>query len=187
MAPYEAAVNFKWEFYLSCASSIRVKLAVFCLLVLMPWLALAQGLPKPLGPVVLKISGNITQTNAAGLAEFDAAMLDALPVSQIVTATPWQQGVVTFSGPSLKALLNAVGAQGKMLRAMGLDDYAVQIPLDDVAQFNPVLSRRMNGVVLKVRDRGPLFLIYPFDDVPALKAELYYTRSIWHLTRIVVE
>lgn len=168
-------------------SWICPRLAVICLVALTPWLAFAQGLPKPVGPVLLKVSGNISQTNAAGLAEFNAAMLDALAVSQIVTTTPWQQGVVTFSGPSFKALLNAVGAQGQTLRMIALDDYSIQIPMADVAGFNPVLSRRMNGVTLKVRERGPLFLIYPFDDVPALKSEMYYSRSIWHLTRIVVE
>lgn len=149
--------------------------------------SVAQGLPKPVGPVVLQVSGKITLTNSAGRAEFDANMLDALPVSQIVTTTPWQHGLVTFSGPSLKGVLSAVGAQGHTARLVALDDYSVQIPISDVAQFNPVLSRRMNGVVLKVRDRGPLFLIYPFDDVPTLKTEMYYNRSIWHLTRIVVE
>lgn len=162
-------------------------LLVIWLLSLVPLATVAQGLSKPEGPVVLQVSGKITQTNSAGLAEFDAAMLDALPVSKIVTATPWQQGVVTFTGPSLKAVLGVVGARGQTLRMVALDDYFVRIPVSDAAQFNPVLSRRMNGVALKVRDRGPLFLIYPFDDRPALRDELYYNRSIWHLTRIVVE
>lgn len=114
-------------------------------------------------------------------------MLDALPVSVISTSTPWQKGVVTFSGPSLKTLLKLVGAYGKTLQLTALDDYVVQVPVDDVTQFNPVLSRRVDGQVLKIKDRGPLFLIYPFDAVPALKTDVYYDRSIWHLTRIVVE
>ncbi len=166
---------------------IRLKWVALLLLGLTSWASVAVVLPKPVGPVVLRVSGNITQTNSAGLAEFDAAMLDALPVSQIVTTTPWQQGVVTFTGPSLKTLLTTVGARGQTLRMVALDDYAVQIPIDDATQFNPVLSRRMNGLALKVKDRGPLFLIYPFDDMPVLKDDVYYSRSIWHLTRIVVE
>jgi len=168
-------------------SRIRPKLWVLGLLAAVSFASVAQGLSKPVGPVVLQVSGKIGQTNAAGLAQFDAAMLDALPVSTIVTATPWQQGVVKFTGPSLKALLDVVGAQGQTLRLVALDDYSVQVPMGDVVQFNPVLSRRMNGVVLKVRDRGPLFLIYPFDGIPALKIDLYYNRSIWHIARIVVE
>jgi len=166
---------------------IRLRWVALLLLGLTSWASVALVLPKPVGPVVLRVSGNITQTNSAGLAEFDAAMLDALPVSQIVTTTPWQQGDVTFTGPSLKTLLAAVGAQGQTLRMVALDDYAVQFPIGDAAQFNPVLSRRMNGVVLKARDRVPLFLIYPFDDMPVPKDDVYYGRSIWHLKRIVVE
>lgn len=172
---------------LSTVLRIRPMVWVLGLLVLAPLASVAQALSKPVGPVVLQVSGKIAQTNAPGLAEFDAAMLDALPVAEIVTATPWQKGVVTFTGPSLKAVLDAVGARGQRLRMVALDDYFVRVPVSDAAQFNPVLSRRMNGVVLKVRDRGPIFLIYPFDDRPALRDELYYNRSIWHLTRIVVE
>lgn len=166
---------------------IRPGLVALCVLVMTCLTSIAQGLPKPVGPVVLQVSGKISLTNSAGVAEFDAAMLDALPVSQIVTATPWQQEPATFSGPSLQALLHAVGAQGQTLRMLALDDYAVHIPLGHAAQFSPVLSRRINGLVLKVRDRGPLFMIYPFDAIPAVKNEEFYKRSIWHLTRIVVE
>lgn len=170
-------------------SAVRIppRLLLLWLLAVLPLVTVAQGLSKPTGPVVLQVSGKIALTNSGDLAEFDAAMLDALPVSHIATTTPWQKGVVSFAGPSLKTLLNAVGAHGQTLRMVALDDYTVQIPVDDAVQFNPVLSRRMNGVALKVRDRGPLFLIYPFDDRPALKNELYYNRSIWHLARIVVE
>lgn len=168
-------------------SLIRPRLIGLCLLAMMSLASFAQTLGKPVGPVVLQVSGKIAQTNAPGLAEFDADMLDALPLAQIITTTPWQQGLVTFAGPSLKTLLATVGAHGQTLSMVALDDYSVHIPLGDVAQFNPVLARRMNGVVLKVRDRGPLFMIYPFDDMPVLKSDVYYNRSIWHLTRIVVE
>jgi hypothetical protein len=84
-------------------------------------------------------------------------------------------------------LLALVGAKGQRLRMAALDRYEVQIPAENADKFNPVLARKIDGVVLQVRDHGPLFMVYPFDDLPALKTDLYYRRSIWHLASRVVE
>lgn len=147
----------------------------------------SQSLSKPRGPVILTVSGKIAIKNSHYGADFDASMLDAMPVSQITSATPWRVGVVTFSGPTLQSLLKLVKANGQLLKMSALDGYHVQIPIQDVEQFNPVLSRKINGVPLKVKDQGPLFMVFPFDDMPELKTDLYYGRSIWHLRTIVVE
>ncbi len=147
----------------------------------------AQALPKPKGSVILTVSGRISQRNAGDLAEFDAEMLKAMPASQIVTKTPWRASATRFSGPALKTLLSAVGAQGKVLRLIALDRYEVSIPIEDVARFGPVLAMRMDDRELKIRDRGPVLLMYPFDSFPELNTEIYFGRSIWQLQRIVVE
>ena len=147
----------------------------------------AQTLQKPKGPVILTIGGQISQRNAGDYAEFDAEMLDALPVTQFSTASPWHAIPVTYSGPSLKSVLNAVGAQGKVLRMIAMNEYETKVPFDDAAEFEPVLSRRADGKELMVRTKGPLLMIYPFDSRPRLKSDVYYSRSIWQLKKIVVE
>ena len=147
----------------------------------------AQALPKPTGPVILTVSGNISQRNTVNSADFDAQMLKAMPASQIVTKTPWQSPAARFSGPTLKALLSAVGAHGNELRLIALDRYEVKIPFEDVARYGPVLALQMNDKELKIRNRGPVLLVYPFDSHPEIDSEVYYGRSVWQLERIVVE
>ena len=50
--------------------------------------ALAEDLAKPSGRVILTVSGNIDQTNTPdNAAEFDLAMLDALPQTSFETST----------------------------------------------------------------------------------------------------
>ncbi len=147
----------------------------------------AQGLPKPSGPVLLTVSGLIGLHNAGNTAQFDAAMLNALPASQIATKTPWHGTVARFSGPSLKALLGAVGAKGKGLRLIAQDRYEVSIPMDDLENFGPVLALRMDGKELTIRSRGPVLLMYPFDAYPQIDTDVYYGRSVWQLLSIVVE
>ncbi|VTR27376.1 Uncharacterised protein [Serratia fonticola] len=42
-----------------------------------------------------------------------------------------------------------------------LNDYYIDVPISDVAKYNMILAYKMGGEMLKVRDFGPLFLIYP--------------------------
>jgi hypothetical protein len=39
---------------------------------------------------------------------------------------------------------------------------------------------------MAVREKGPLFIIYPFDSAPELKNARYYSRSAWQLKAIEV-
>lgn len=147
----------------------------------------AQGLQKPAGPVLLRISGHISQRNAGDTAVFDAAMLNALPPGQIITRTPWHPTPAQFAGPALKTLLQAVGASGKVLHLTALDKYEVNIPMEDLNSFGPLLALRMDGKELTIRSRGPVLLMYPFDTYSQIDTDVYYGRSVWQLIHIVVE
>lgn len=156
-------------------------------LVMSPAWAQTQALAKPKGPVVLTVSGRITQRNTAAAAVFDLAMLNALPVHQFATKNPWKEPVQTYSGPALQTLLRVVGAQGQSLRLVALDKYEASVPMDDVERFNPVLALRVDGKPLTLRTLGPIQVMYPFDHFPELNVELYAGRAVWQLQRIVVE
>ena len=136
------------------------------------------------GKVLLSISGRIDRANAAGRADFDLAMLDALPQHSFVTGTPWFKSARKFSGPLLRELLAAVGAQGQTLVAVALNDYKVEIPLDDVRRYPVLLATRLDDEPMRVRDKGPLFIIYPFDASADLRSERYYSRSAWQLRHL---
>jgi hypothetical protein len=82
------------------------------LIALAPGMAGAGGLPAPTGAVVLTVTGRIANTNAGKTAEFDMAMLEALPGRTAKVNTPWAEGVNAFQGPLTRAVLEAVGAQG---------------------------------------------------------------------------
>jgi hypothetical protein len=54
-----------------------------------------------------------------------------------------------------------------------------------VAQFS--VGGNIDGQELKVRTRGPLMLVYPFDDNQKLQDNIYYGRAVWQLVSIAVE
>ncbi|BAO80034.1 uncharacterized protein conserved in bacteria [Serpentinimonas raichei] len=148
--------------------------------------AQVQALERPRDRVVLTISGQIGVSNQGGAAVFDMAMLEALPQHRFATRTPWEPGVVRFSGPLLRDVLALVQARGQRLHATALNDYRITLPLQDARDFDVIIATRMNEQPMPVRTRGPLFVIYPFDSDPQLQHARFYERSIWQLRSIEV-
>lgn len=147
---------------------------------------LAQDLAVPQGRVILTISGRIDHSNGKGIAAFDRAMLEAMPTTTIDTMTPWTDGVARFEGPLARDLMKRVGARGSRLRATALNDYAVDIPIEDIERYPVILAMKMNGEVLSTRSKGPLWIIYPWSDQPELRNEVIYGRSIWQIEELTV-
>lgn len=155
-------------------------------LLMTAWPILAASTEKPLGPVLLTVSGAVTAPNAGHGAQFDLAALDAFPQHVTETDTPWYQSRTRFQGPLGSDLLKAVGAKGTVMRLIALNDYAVEIPLADFMNWPVILATRVNDNVISVRDKGPIFVIYPFDRQPSLYNEVYFGRSIWQLKSIEI-
>ena len=156
------------------------------LLLATPWQA-SQVFAGPAGPVVLTITGRVSGPNAGDHAEFDMAMLEQLPQHSFVTRTPWFAGPRKFTGPLLRDVLAACGASGTNLRAIALNDYRVDLPFEDTQRHDVLLARLLNDRPMAVRDKGPLFIIYPFDSSAELRSTVYYSRSAWQLKSIEVQ
>lgn len=146
----------------------------------------AAALPKPTGDVVLTVSGAITTTNADGSALFDRALLDSLPQHSFTTSTIWTEGPNTYTGILLKDLLAAVGATGATVKATALNDYQISFPATEIAGDAPLVAYLTDGEPMSVRDKGPLWLIFPFDTNADYRTEETYARSIWQMDRIEV-
>jgi hypothetical protein len=148
--------------------------------------ARAQPLERPAGAVVLSIGGRLQRANEGERAALDMAMLEALPQHSFTTKTPWYKEPRRFTGPLLRDVLTLVGAQGATLRLGALNDYRIDVPADDARRYDVVLARLIDDKPIAVREKGPLFMIYPFDQHDALRKALYYSRSVWQLKTIDV-
>ena len=148
----------------------------------------AQALSKPTGQVILTVTGNIKNTNADGkTAEFDREMLMNLDVINLQTATPWSEGVDLYRGPLLRSVMAAVGAQTSTLSVTALNDYSAVVPAKDGDDYDVILAMDMNGQPMSVRNKGPIFLLYPFSNNPSLNNEVIHNRSVWQIKSINVE
>ncbi len=146
----------------------------------------AQALMAPTDNVVLTLSGRVRSPNDGKLAQFDMPMLEALPQTSFATLTPWWARPRRFTGPLLRDVLAAAGALGVTLRLGALNDYRVDMPYQDAERFDVIVARLLDDRPMAVRDKGPLFVVYPFDARPELHSAVYYSRSAWQLRTIEV-
>lgn len=110
--------------------------------------------------------------------------LDKMAQLEISTSTPWTGGTQLFSGPTLSdlSLLAGLHVQAANLRA--LNDYSVEVPKQDWIDYDIVVTTRINGSPLRIYEKGPFWLIYPVDAIPAPLPNRYASRMIWQLTSI---
>jgi hypothetical protein len=146
----------------------------------------AADLSAPQEDVILTVSGPLEVTNVKNTAQFDMDMLQSLDNTTFETRTIWTEGKHRFEGVSLAKLVEYLGIEGESLRATAINDYAVEIPLDDALEEGPIIAYKMNGEIMSLRDKGPLWIVYPFDSNPSYSTEVTYARSIWQLDRIEV-
>ncbi len=156
-----------------------------CALLAAPWTSTrAQAQSPAPAPVVLTLSGRLDRAGPGGQVDFDMAALAALPQHRFNTRTPWFDKPREFSGPLLRDVLAAAGAQGDTLRLGALNDYRVDMPVSDTRRYDVLLARLLDGRPMRVRDHGPLFLVYPYDQVAGLHNVVFYSRSVWQLRTI---
>ncbi|HEY5718653.1 MAG TPA: molybdopterin-dependent oxidoreductase [Motiliproteus sp.] len=146
----------------------------------------AAPLAKPEGNVLLTVSGLISELNTEGMAQFDRGMLDQLPQHAMTTATPWTEGIQRFEGPLLSDLLAAVGSSGNELVLRALNDYFAIVNLDEIANYPVMLAMRVNGAILSVRNKGPIWLVYPMSEYPELDTPYHRPDMVWQLIKIEV-
>lgn len=146
-----------------------------------------MALEAPKQKVVLSLTGKVTRHNAGEQVDFDMDQLAALPQHSFTTHTPWDKQERQFSGPLLRDVLAAAGAHGETLLAIALNDYKVNIPVADARRYDVIIARTVDSQAMRVRDRGPLFIVYPYDTDAQLRRDLYFARSAWQLRRIDVQ
>lgn len=146
-------------------------------------LALAS-LPALADETVLTVTGT---SNPDKQLAFTMEELEALPQVTFDTSTVWTDGVQQFSGPALKTVLEQAGFEGETVKARALNDYVIDIPVSSLKENAPIIATRIQGAPFPRREKGPLWVVYPFDSAAEFQTEMVYGRSIWQLNRIEVQ
>ena len=58
--------------------------------------------------------------------------------------------------------------------------------MEDFGRYHPIVALKRDGHYMEVRDKGPLFVVYPYDSAPELRSQRFYSRSPWQIARMEV-
>ena len=154
--------------------TIKITCAAIALSSLASWAA-AQ-------PLALRVTGPDQNVMV-----FDLDALDALPQTEFVTGTIWTDGRTRFSGVPLAVLLEQAGldeGEADQVELVALNDYRVEIPIDEIEPTSPIIATRVDGETMPVREKGPFWVVYPYDEGAQYRTEDIFTRSIWQLAQV---
>jgi len=159
---------------------LRRILAIVAMLGASPGVALE----RPKGEVVLTVDGLIAERNGPDGAAFDRDMLSRLPRHRFVTATRWTTGPTAFEGVLLRDLAAALGATGQTAFVRAINGFTASIPISDTEIVPVLMAMTMNGEAMRIRDKGPLWIVYDLDDRPDLQTVETESKMIWQVRSI---
>lgn len=126
----------------------------------------------------------ITDSSGGEVRTFTRAELAALPQTRFSTRTSFTDGRPEFAGPLARDVLAAAGVgDARSIVFTAVNDYWVDVPFEELRRYDVIMALRMNGRDLSLRDKGPIWLMYPLDRHAELSDPVYSGRLIWQMDR----
>lgn len=140
-------------------------------------------------PVILTIYGDIQlHDQRYARIDFTLSEMKALSQADITTAHPWSAQAQHYSGIDLSILLEFLFAQKaiKTLSLEGLNGFSMALEWSSIQDFSPIIAWQENSQLMSRRDKGPLWLMLPFDSVSKVKQADFLHYMVWQLRTIRV-
>jgi len=112
--------------------------------------------------------------------------LKALPSAEFETMTIWTEGKQHFRGVWLSDLLAHLNIVDEGVYLSALNEYLVEFTAEEIFQGGALVAYERNGAAMSQRDKGPLWVVFPYDLDPKFQKESVFAQSIWQLDRIEV-
>jgi len=151
------------------------------------WLAAIMALAVP--RLALAEATALTVINSVNGSEVTLTdeELMALPHVTINTENEFVDGMTAFVGPLGRDVLALVGEGGSMVVLTAVNDYAVEVPIEDFINYDVVFAMSADGERFSRRDKGPIWVVYPMSDHSELQDPVYNARLIWQLVKVEIK
>ena len=120
---------------------------------------------------------------------FDLDALEKLGLIRYTSKNIWYDKPVTYEGVLGSKLLDFIGVPpgATKMKMRALNDYVVKIPIEDFRRWPVMLALKLNGKYMSVREKGPIWVVYPNHLHPELDSRSYQGKWIWQLMEISFE
>jgi len=185
--------NFCWQqiCHLKSIAANKIHVCIACLLFIASTLSVATTNVIEASPHTEDSEVVLTVTGKHGFDTDEEAALNfgtirQLPSFSFTTKTPWTEGEDNWEGVRLSVLLAHLGTSSTQFRAWADDGYEATFKGVDIEKYPVILAYKKNGEYLSLRDLGPLWIMFPFDDHSELDELPIYEISVWQLSRIEI-
>lgn len=119
-----------------------------------------------------------------GSVHYSQSDILALDGASLVTQTPWTDGELHFQGALLSTVLADASVEADQLLAKALNEYAVVISVPTAIDEGAFVAVQIDGEPMRVRDKGPFWIVFPWSDRPDLLERDVRSWSIWQLQQL---
>ncbi|GLT15024.1 hypothetical protein GCM10007931_19990 [Vibrio algivorus] len=111
--------------------------------------------------------------------------LESLPQTTFTTSTPWTKGTHTYQGPKLSLITDKLKPLSNGIRIYGINGYSYDINIHDLQKYPFILTLRQDKKVMSLRNKGPFWLLVPFDQTPQwLSHDELHNQLVWQINKI---
>ncbi|EJG1618822.1 oxidoreductase [Vibrio parahaemolyticus] len=114
--------------------------------------------------------------------------LQSLPTTSYTTDLPWIQQSSEFLGVKLSTLLTHVyGSIPEQVDIGSLNNYHSTLSRNDIVRYQPILAYQQDHHYIKVRNKGPYWVIYPLSQFPELDHNEYHAQMVWQVNEMKIK
>ncbi|MDC0611946.1 molybdopterin-dependent oxidoreductase [Vibrio sp.] len=130
---------------------------------------------------------NLVSNTGTNIAAVTLEQLSQLPQQKFTIELPWVKGQHTFIGVKLTDLLSSLNIKNvDAVRLTALNDYTSEISIEDITQYQPIITYKMDGGMMTVRKKGPFWMLYDLSKYPDLTSLKYQSHMVWQLKSIQI-
>ena len=152
---------------------------------LIAWLTVAGHFGGAAAPTALASEKPALTVSGPGIGERRLGLdeLKSLVGTEFRTSTPFTEGVKVFAGVTGSQFVKATGVTGRNVHAEAVNGYKVVIPWAVFATDTLLIAYERDGKPMAVRDKGPFWIVFPFDSGAEFRSDTYKSYAIWSITR----
>jgi hypothetical protein len=146
-------------------------------------LLLVMSLPSHSTPL------SIQMTNGKFVTLTYEQMTQDLPSNSFKTKLPWYKEPKTYTGVLVTDLLRYLDEQNDDVDSVSfvaLNDYAANSKMEYILKYEPIISYKKNNKRMKIRNKGPYWLVFNVDKYPEIDNDIFYTQMVWQIDEIII-
>ncbi|KJY82853.1 hypothetical protein TW81_11620 [Vibrio galatheae] len=103
------------------------------------------------------------------------------------THLPWYPDKNKFTGFKVTDLLRHLKINDALsVSFVALNDYAASSQIADIVKYEPIIAYQMNDKNMKIRNKGPYWLVFNLDRNPEINNAAFHSQMVWQIDEILV-